>query len=180
MKSIASRLKELRAIKDIDQQTLAEVACVSRSAMSKYEKGTAVPMSDKLINIAKEYDVSLDWLCGLSDNMGMGRAIKTLSDLLYILPSLLSIKQIELEYHEAPNEYMMDGEPRWTIAFYNEDVQKAMVEYKRMYDLYTSGVVDDELFALWQEKMYKKYRNIEFESEEKKDPDIPLLFNEEE
>lgn len=69
MSELSNRLKELRKVKRIDQADLSKVIGVSRVALGKYEKGNVTPQADKLIKIAKHYDVSLDWLCGLTNKM---------------------------------------------------------------------------------------------------------------
>ena len=46
--------------------TQADVAArldVSRQAVSRWESGQSKPSTEKLLELAKIYDVSLDWLC---------------------------------------------------------------------------------------------------------------------
>lgn len=59
-----NRIKELRKRDGINQGELAEVLCVKRSAVSKYETG-ATPLTDEtIIRLAKYFDVSTDRVLG--------------------------------------------------------------------------------------------------------------------
>lgn len=61
------RLKELREQRRLNQEWLAVKLNVSQSTISAYEIGERVPDLETLIAIAKFFDVSLDYLAGLSD-----------------------------------------------------------------------------------------------------------------
>lgn len=51
----------------ITHMELSKKIGVSSSAVSHYVNGKAYPHFDALMTIAKELDISLDWLCGLVD-----------------------------------------------------------------------------------------------------------------
>jgi len=61
------RLKELREKRRFSQDGLALKLNVSQSTISAYEIGERTPDLETLITIAKFFDVSLDYLVGLSD-----------------------------------------------------------------------------------------------------------------
>ena len=65
MKIIAERLKTARNAKAKTQNDLAALLNISRAAFGEYERGNNLPPVDKLIVIAKELEVSLDYLAGL-------------------------------------------------------------------------------------------------------------------
>jgi len=56
------KLKNLRKGKNITQEKLAESLNVSRQAVSKWESGDVMPEIDKIVELAKMYDISLDYL----------------------------------------------------------------------------------------------------------------------
>ena len=62
--TLANKLYELRKTAGFSQEELAEKLQVSRQAISKWERGEALPDTDNLISIAKLYGVSLDELIG--------------------------------------------------------------------------------------------------------------------
>lgn len=56
------KLQELRKGRGLSQEALAEILDVSRQAVSKWESGQTYPETDKLIALAKRFDVTLDSL----------------------------------------------------------------------------------------------------------------------
>jgi len=60
-----TRLKELRAEKDISQQKLAEQIGVTQKAIDFWEKGINEPKASYIIKLAKFFGVSADYLLGM-------------------------------------------------------------------------------------------------------------------
>lgn len=65
------RLKFTRQKAKLTQKQLAELSNVTAATISSYEAegGTKVPSLDKVIALAKALNVSIDWLCGLSNDV---------------------------------------------------------------------------------------------------------------
>ncbi|MDR1630612.1 MAG: helix-turn-helix domain-containing protein [Oscillospiraceae bacterium] len=63
----AQRLCELREDADLKQIELADKINLKPSAVSKYEKGHTQPTIETLIQLAKIFCVSLDYLLGISN-----------------------------------------------------------------------------------------------------------------
>ena len=61
------RLKELREEKAIGQIELSEKLNVSKGIISLWENGLREPKLSNLIAIANFFDVTIDYLAGLSD-----------------------------------------------------------------------------------------------------------------
>lgn len=59
---LSEKLYKLRKNSGLSQEQLAEQMNVSRQAISKWESGTAVPESEKLITISNYFGVSVDFL----------------------------------------------------------------------------------------------------------------------
>lgn len=57
-------LKDLREEKNLTQNELAKLICVSRSSINAYENNTNDPSLDVLVKIADFFNVSLDYLLG--------------------------------------------------------------------------------------------------------------------
>lgn len=68
MAYIGKRLKDLRIKNKLSQNDLALSLGIKRHTISAYETDSITPPIDKLILISKYYDVSIDYLCGVSDN----------------------------------------------------------------------------------------------------------------
>ena len=61
------RLRLCRKQKGMSLKQLADVFGMSHSTLSKYESGTRRPDPDMLIKLAEYFNVSTDYLLGLSD-----------------------------------------------------------------------------------------------------------------
>ena len=66
--NFATRLKELRKSKKITQLTLALKLKTNQNTISRYESGERAPGINEIIEIADYFDVSVDYLLGVTDN----------------------------------------------------------------------------------------------------------------
>lgn len=60
--ALPEKLYTLRKKSGLSQEQLAEALNVSRQAISKWEGGSAMPESDKLLALSNYFGVSLDYL----------------------------------------------------------------------------------------------------------------------
>jgi transcriptional regulator with XRE-family HTH domain len=60
--TFGERLYELRKIKNVSQEELAELLDVSRQSISKWENDKAYPEMTRLLFLSDYFDVSLDYL----------------------------------------------------------------------------------------------------------------------
>ena len=61
------RIRALREDHDLSQTAVAEMLSIGQRTYCDYELGkTRIPV-DSLIVLAKHYDVSMDFICGVSD-----------------------------------------------------------------------------------------------------------------
>ena len=67
MKNYLTRLKTLRCEKHLSQKQLADELKTTNSSICDWETGRAEPNIETLINIAKLFEVSVDFLLGLED-----------------------------------------------------------------------------------------------------------------
>jgi transcriptional regulator with XRE-family HTH domain len=67
LETFARRLSEIIEERNISQTEAADMVGVNQSMMWFYCNARAEPRFAALTNIAKEFDVSTDWLLGLSD-----------------------------------------------------------------------------------------------------------------
>ena len=63
-----SRLRDLREDCDMTQRELAAFLCCSQQVYSNYELGQRDIPTDILIKLSKLYDVSTDYILGLTNN----------------------------------------------------------------------------------------------------------------
>jgi len=63
-------LKELRQDKELSQDKLGKALDYSHSTVSAWELGLKRPTIDALVAIALFFDVTIDYLAGLEDELG--------------------------------------------------------------------------------------------------------------
>ena len=61
------RLKSVREDNDLTQTDIANLLKTTRQQVSKWETGTQMMGVDKYITLAKYYNLSVDYLLGLTD-----------------------------------------------------------------------------------------------------------------
>ena len=62
-----TRLKDLREDNDLTQKQCADIAYISKNSYIRYENGERTPPLDVMVTFAKYYNVSLDYLSGLTN-----------------------------------------------------------------------------------------------------------------
>lgn len=62
--TIADRLRDLRTLKSVNQDTAAESCGISRIALARYETGQRTPRIEIVTRLADYYGVSVDYLLG--------------------------------------------------------------------------------------------------------------------
>ncbi|MBQ8428882.1 MAG: helix-turn-helix transcriptional regulator [Clostridia bacterium] len=67
MISIGKRIKEIRNEHGFSQQKFGALLSVSQDTVSLWEKGKSVPTTEFLIAIAKQFDISTDYILCLKD-----------------------------------------------------------------------------------------------------------------
>lgn len=67
MISIGKRVKEIRIEHSLSQQKFGELLSVSQDTVSLWEKGKSVPTAEFLIAIAKQFEISVDYILCLKD-----------------------------------------------------------------------------------------------------------------
>lgn len=61
------RLRQVRRERQLTQDELAERLGFGQSQMNKYENGKSDPTAEVVVRLAKELNVTTDWLLGLVD-----------------------------------------------------------------------------------------------------------------
>ena len=67
------RIRELREDNDLTQQKLAEILQMKQPQYFRYEQGFRDIPTDILIKLSKLYNVSIDYLLGMTDNPEISR-----------------------------------------------------------------------------------------------------------
>lgn len=75
---IPDRIKELREKNNYTQSSLAKKLNVTRSSVNAWEMGISMPSTALIVELAKLFHVSTDYLLGLSENASLD--ISSLND----------------------------------------------------------------------------------------------------
>lgn len=67
MINIGKRIKEIRVESGLSQERFGDILSVSQDTISLWEKGKSAPTAEYLIAIAKQFDVSVDYILCLKD-----------------------------------------------------------------------------------------------------------------
>lgn len=106
----ADKLLKLRTQCGYSQEALAEKLNVSRQAVSKWELGTTLPETDKVITISEFFNVSTDYLLKdkfqLSNNDSLDRVV------LKFLGSAQDMDNISKELVEIMKDGIIDDEEK--------------------------------------------------------------------
>lgn len=156
LQTFADRLKELRSDKGLTQAQFIEDLGITASALSSYEKNLKNPSISVAKRIAEKYNVSIDWLCGLSDKKHNTEEIETYSDLFKILFEIVRHTPITLDYIPIFSNGFNPSGDIITIQFNDELIDNFLEEWKKMKSLHDEKVIDDDVYNLWIEKIMIK------------------------
>ena len=67
------RIQDLRTDADMSQKQLSEILHISQRSYSHYETGSRNIPVEMLIRLANYYDISVDYLVGLTDKKEMNK-----------------------------------------------------------------------------------------------------------
>ena len=88
------KLKELRKQNSLTQEGLAQIICVSRSAVNKWEQGIGLPSDINLKSICEYFNVSEEWLLDrkdLKEYIKSDKEFKTKSMIISLVGIILPI-----------------------------------------------------------------------------------------
>ena len=67
MQTFAKRLRELRKERNLSQKQVATILNIRQQSYVRYELNTSEPCYEMLVKIARFFEVSTDFLLGVSD-----------------------------------------------------------------------------------------------------------------
>ncbi len=152
----AIRIKQIREKMELNQTDFAKFIEIKQQTLSGYERSIMKPPLDVARNIAEKCNVSIDWLCGLSEKESYSDNIETYGDAIRLLLKL----EISLDICIC-SEYInsdIDGFNRLsTISFGNDKMKDFLFEWDKMKELHDKDTIDDDVYNLWIEKTLKKF-----------------------
>lgn len=128
--AISSRLVSLRKDKNLSQKEAAENLGVSQALLSHYEKGIRECGLDFLCRASTFYDVSTDYLLGLTDN-------KMMSDALFVEHEIPQDSEVRMSTVFRSSVYMQE---RLGIYGRNHSSKIRSIYILTIYKLYLSAL----------------------------------------
>ena len=144
----AIRIRQLRESLKMTQTEFSNHIGIKQQTLSGYERGIMKPPLDVAKFIAEKCNVSIDWLCGLSENKHLHNQPETYSDVIQLLDILERNRDLGLEimkldvpcfpYTETP-----------VITFDNSVMISYLYRWFDMYVVKENAVIKQELYDLW-------------------------------
>lgn len=90
------RIRELRSKLNIKQKDLAKELCIPANTFNQYETGKRQPDYETLKRIAEYFNVSVDYLLGIDENLQEDIGLSEIQKLILDLPSSSQKDVIEI------------------------------------------------------------------------------------
>lgn len=138
---LAKRIKKLRTALNMTQKEFSAFVGCTAATLSAYENGSKSPSLEIVKGIAEKCDVSIDWLCGLSNNR------HTVSEYIWTYADVIRLCHDTKEPMRAIDKITQE---------FIKSMQRFMSEASHMEKLKQDKLIDQELYDLWLEKELKK------------------------
>lgn len=166
----SKRLKELRENKNMTKTELASIVGCDQPKISKLEnpENATLPSVDNLIEIAKHFGVSIDYLLGAEKKEQ--NKLKTFADVIQMLfdideATYISINPHDKEYMEAryngypefytKKTYQLNFEEHGILGFYLDDFMKSWKETKDYLEK-NNGDIGKKMYELWKKDQLER------------------------
>ena len=167
---IGKRLSDIRYEKNVTQKEIIEkVGAISgtelkQATLSSYEKGKTLPPIQILIALSKAYNVSLDWLCGNSNERGNIILSNCYTDIMDVIFAWVKNEKLfvnmglgECHLGDAWGDILL-----YPCVFFKSDIMRRYIDElnKMLIALDQNAGIDREILELWHEKKINKYANM--------------------
>ena len=164
--SFGNRLQQLRKDMNMTQKEFADLLEIPQPSVSAYENNKNTPNQDILVTIAKRCNVSLDWLCEISNNK---KSITSIDDVIDFLFELLETNELgfEIEVNRRPYNDIETEDDRYCarLTVYGNDsysenatLVEAINEINQAYNKHKNYLMDDLYYQNQKELIKEKYQ----------------------
>ena len=148
---LANRLKELRESMNLTQSQFGDLINVAQTTLSSYENGSKTPNIDTLYNIAIKCNISIDWLCGLSD-IHKTKDFSSYSDIFNLIVNICKSIHIDIEeYHYSQDEYDM------SLIVKNPILNEFLTKWSKVKAIYDDKTIDADTYEIVVKSLIDKY-----------------------
>ena len=159
--TFAIRLKEVRLQTKKNQKEFADMVQSTAATISAYENSTKNPSLEIVMNIAEKCNISIDWLCGLSEQKELKPEIKNYKDVALRILELINLdmtppKFLLTAYKVEVTMDESDFPPQ--IEYYYEDALQLPYKqelinffqtYKELYNLFNDSKIKQNVIDTW-------------------------------
>ena len=177
--NFSDRIRKLRQDMDITQSELANKLGITTTALSFFESGSRIPNIEVLRNMATIFNVSSDYLLGLSEKKEINSDLKTYADMIRALVPILELENIwSIGVNEVTLQEYLDciNDPEDKDFTYrtahHEDVYEIGVlktvnpaiigffcDFQKVYSLYENGSMPESLYKIWIDDRISKFKD---------------------
>jgi Predicted transcriptional regulators len=129
---IGTRIKSLREKRNEKQGDIAALLKISRTAISRYESGERVPDYDSIIILSQHYNVSTDYLLGITDTPNTSETSVNKNDahVNMFIPSNIDLIRGSMSYEEMSKDMSLKMANPLYKAVFNADYLKGLANGK--------------------------------------------------
>ena len=184
--SFSDRIRKLRQDMDITQSELANKLGITTTALSFFESGSRIPNIEVLRNMATIFNVSSDYLLGLSEKKEINSDLKTYADMIRALISILSgsnrwiftLKEGDFKDYlscikdeNAADEICIMSSPDYgpydpngtyeigVLKTIDVNIISFLKDYSKILDLYENDSMPGDLMDLWINDRIEKLKD---------------------
>lgn len=162
LKVFANRIKELRVNSKETQVEFAERIQVTPATVSAYENGRKNPSLTTLGTISQVYNISLDWLCGVSretHNLGVGNSNKDDMEIIQVLKSVVNLIPFVIKYENETEWYNDNAISFVQWVFSDQNLVEFIDGVYKLTDIKKRGLLSEDLYQISINGLYSKYRH---------------------
>ena len=154
---LGGRLKSLRKQSKKTQKELAEELGLSPASIISYEKAQKMPAIDTVIKIASYFHVSLDWLCGLNDELPPGNHSENGLACINLSDFLKTLVSISYACSNVGVSETFHGLKIACFEFKQEEIINFVSDWQKILELYKGGTITKEMCNDWVNGVLSKY-----------------------
>lgn len=167
----AIRIKQTRELMKMTQKEFSEYIGIKQQTLSGYERGIMKPPLDIAKEIAEKCSISIDWLCGLSDQKKLKPEIKNYKDIALKVLDLLKIDSFPYKFkldllkeeYENSSSFMDLGEWIYVRAIRlpeEPELLKFFETYEDLQELLKSKKIKQHVIDTWLEGALEELAQI--------------------
>lgn len=164
---LAIRIKELRASMNMTQKEFSTFVGCTAATLSAYENGSKSPSLEIVKGIAEKCNVSIDWLCGLSDRQVKSGTYETYGDILTTFFELDNNAEILLSKQKISDYCTMTG------IFFEDDILDGFLEEwldatNVKDNTAINKTITQAMYDSWKKTKFEELRNKKLKKSKKK------------